>query len=508
MSLCTPTLEHTSQLTAVARPLSHERLYRIAVLAVVAVPALLGFYRLEEPSIWFDEAATWLNVSDGWRWMWIASASGEDCGGFVYALVIKLWTSVFGYGEFALRAPSVVFAAAMSWTLLRIGHGMGSLRAGVCMALCGSLHPVVLCWSRQARAYSLEMFLTAAYLALILAYARSGGRMRAAALTLVGSLLALSHIFGVFVVVGGALFLLAPRFERSPEGSAKPVRRSLAPSIIVGLLWFAWIALMQGRIKQNLDAFWIHGSIIDGYGDVLRTLISWCGPIALLSVAVLGLLRRRRSMAAAPRFACDRRLLLASGFIAAMVLIGPAATSALSRGAHHFILPRYFMPGVVPVVVLAGALLASLPRKFSVGGILLLGAAGLYSAAEAGVFSDAGEDGSRTRAAASYLAANFRKGDRIYLNPQFEESTLRYYGLPPRMVRGVGYYGQRDVLRDRLLAEPPQAGTRNWVLVYNCDDGDDLRNVGLANCPQQRFGTIRLACVEATPANSTDGSAE
>jgi mannosyltransferase len=495
MSTINPTHDFTAP-TSLAHAASNiDRRYWSAVLAVKVLPLALGFFRLGEPSIWFDEAATWLNVSRGWRWLGVAVVSGEDCGGFVYALVMKLWTSVFGYGETALRVPSVLFAAALAWTLLEIGRSAGSLRVGVCMALCGAVHPVVLCWSRQSRAYSLELFLTAAYLATLLAYMRSGGRRRASALTLVGTLLALTHVFGVFVVAGGGLYLLMRKFDRSAADEAAPAGRSVAPAIITALLWGVWIFLMQGRVKQNLDAFWIGGTIVEGYGDVLLELVPWYAAAALPLVAVAWLWSRRNSSAGAVPTSNERSLLMAAGLILAMVLIGPAVVSAMSRGAHHFVLPRYFMPGVIPVVVFAGWWLAKTNRRALIG-IPLLAVAGLWTAIGDGVYSDAGEDGTRARAAMRYLAGNIRPGDRLYITPQYEASTLSYYGVRAENVRGVGYYGERLKLRDVLIAEPPRTGARNWALVYHCNDGDDLAELGLAGHAQERFGTIRLVRID------------
>jgi len=503
MSTINPTHDFTAPTSLAHTATGIDRRYWTAVLAVVALPLALGFFRLGEPSIWFDEAATWLNVSRGWQWLGVAVVSGEDCGGFVYALVMKLWTSVFGYGEAALRVPSVLFAAALAWTLLEIGRSAGSLRAGVCMALCGAVHPVVLCWSRQSRAYSLELLLTAAYLASLLAYLRSGGRRRAGLLTLVGSLLALTHVFGVFVVAGGGLYLLLRKFSRSTSGDAAPAGRSLAPSIITALLWGVWIFLMQGRVKQNLDAFWIGGTIAEGYRDLLLVLVPWYAAAALPLVAIVWLWSRRNpsanaaSVSAAPT-SNERSMLVAAGLILAMVLIGPAVVSAMSRGAHHFVLPRYFMPGVIPVVVFAGWWLAKTNRRALIG-IPLLAVAGLWTAIGDGVFSDVGEDGTRARAAMRYLAGNIRPGDRLYITPQYEASTLSYYGVRAENVRGVGYYGEQHKLRDVLIAEPPKPGSRNWVLVYHCDEHDDLGKLGLADHTQERFGTIRLVRVDAPP---------
>lgn len=491
MSTISPTREFTEPATHARAASGIDRRYWSAVLAVTALPLALGFFRLGEPSLWFDEAATWLNVSRGSRWLGVAVVSGEDCGGFVYALVMKLWTSLFGYGEAVLRGPSVLFSAALALTLLQIGRSAGSLRAGVCMALCGTLHPVVLCWSRQARAYSLELFLTAAYLAVLLSYVRGGGRRRAAWLTLVGCLLALTHVFGVFVVAGGGLYLLLRKFAPSTSRDAAAAGGSLAPPIITALVWGLWIFMMQGRVKQNLDAFWIGGTILNGYRDTFLELVPWYVAAALPIVAAVWLWSRWRPSVSGLPAAEERRTLVATGLILASVLIGPAVVSAMSRGAHHFVLPRYFLPGVIPVVVFAGLWLGKSTRRALIG-VPLLAAAGLFTAVSEGVYSDAGEDGTRARAAMRFLAHNIRPGDRLYLTPQYEASTLSYYGVRAESVRGVGYYGERHKLREVLLAEPPQPGARNWVLVYHANDADDLSELGLADRPQELFGTIRL----------------
>lgn len=491
MSTINPTHDFTASTSIAGTASGIDRRYWTAVLAVISLPLALGLFRVATPSIWFDEAATWLNVSRGWQWLGVAVVSGEDCGGFVYAFVMKCWTSVFGYGETALRVPSVLFTAALAWTLLEIGRSAGSLRAGVCMAMCGVMHPIVLCWSRQARAYSLELLLTAAYLAVLMSYVRSGGRRRAGVLTLVGSLLALTHVFGVFVVAGGGLYLLLQKLARSGPSDDAVAGRSLAPSIITALLWGLWIFMMQGRVKQNLDAFWIGGTITDGYRGTLLELVPWYAAAALPLGAILSLWSLRRPSPSAAPALNERRVLASAGLILAVVLIGPAVVSAMSRGAHHFVLPRYFMPGVIPVVVFAGFWLARSTTR-AVIGTALLATAGLWSAIGDGVYSDAGEDGTRARAAMRFLARNLRPGDRLYLTPQYEASTLSYYGVRAESVRGVGYFGERHKLREVLLAEPPPPGGRNWVLVYHTEDGDDLGALGLADHPQERFGTIRL----------------
>lgn len=461
-----------------------------AILLAAAIPLGLGLFRLGMPSLWFDEAATYLNVSSDWRWFWLTAISGEDCGGFVYGLLIKFWTSIFGYSEFALRAPGVLFAGLTSVVLLELGRRSASLQAGIMMALIGATHPLVIGWSRQARGYSLEILLTATYLLLIMAYAQRGGRARAVALTIVGSLLALTHIFGTFVIGGGTLFLILLRVRDSSIAGDGSLRKILAPTAVTGLLLGVWVFLMQARVKKNLDYFWIDGPITEKFWDVLCDLMPNFAATGFLVLAGFGVLLSSR------RSPTERRLLLAAGCILTTVLAGPLAVSALSRGDHHFVFSRYFLPAVVPIAVVLGSFFAALPRRFGIPGALLCGASWATLPIQ-DCYSDYAYDGGRTRAAVQFLAERIQKRDQLFVTPKFEEATLLYYGIPSNAVRSAGRYRERDQLSDLLKASPPRPGARSWVLVYYCDETDDLRDLGLQDLPQERFGMIRLVCIEA-----------
>lgn len=462
-----------------------------ALALVLAVPMGLGLYRLDMPSFWFDEAVTWLSTSNGWLSVWLSAAAGEDCGGFIYTVFIKMWAAVFGYGEFSLRLPSVLFAAGAAAVLLQIGRDMGNLRLGIFMGLAVGMHPSVVCWSRQARAYSLEVFLTSLYLWSLLAYARDGRRKQAWLLAVVGSLLSLTHVFGVFVVAGGTLFLLVLRFAKPADADGERVRRSLWPTVATVSLLSVWVFFLQGRVRQNLESFWIGGSIADRYLDVARNLVPFLmvgAPLVALGLILMTLRRDR---------VADRRLQLAVVFISLCVWLGPAVASSLSKGDHHFILARYFMPGVVPVAVVLGYFFAALPRFVGLPAFLALSVAALNASNLAGFYYDHGYDEGRARAAVQHMVQNFRKGDQVFVSPAHEYATLAYYGVPNRMVQGAGGYLQRQPLVDLLRKAP--ADTRKWIFVYNCTPEDDLRDVGLQDAKQERFGTITLVLTEPQP---------
>ena len=387
-----------------------------------------------------------------------------------------------------------MFAALTSIVLLELGRRTVSLRAGILTALCCATHPLVVGWSRQARGYSLEILLTAAYLLLIMAYAQRGGRARGVALTVVGSLLALTHIFGVFVIGGGTLFLLLLRARDSSIAGDGSLRKILAPTAVTGLLLGLWVFLMQARVKKNLDYFWIDGPIPEKFWDVLCELMPNFAVTGLLVLVGFGLLFQSR------RLPTERHLLLAAGCILTAVLAGPLTVSALSRGDHHFVFSRYFLPAVVPLAVVLGSLFAALPRRYGIPGALLLCGASWATLPIQDCYSDIAHDGGRTRAAVQFLAERIQKGDQLFVTPKFEEATLLYYGIPSNAVRGIGRYRERDELGDLLKASPPRPGTRSWLLVYYCDETDDLRDLGLQDSPQERFGMIRLVCIESKSA--------
>jgi mannosyltransferase len=208
------------------------------VVAAVALAAIL--YRLPETSLWGDEVASVGLVSQPWPLFW-SFMTQNDPNGSLYYLLLRGWLGVtesFGLvpNELVVRLPSVVFAVLAAVVVFWMGRQFWGRTVGVVAAFLYVFNLIQLTTAREARAYSLEVFLLcvswAAFLVIIADEHRRRGPW---AVYVVAMTLAIfAHIFSAIVLASqmvafAALLVL-------PSESRGRVRRSvgrMATSVVV-----------------------------------------------------------------------------------------------------------------------------------------------------------------------------------------------------------------------------------------------------------------------------------
>lgn len=119
-------------------------------------------------SLWLDEAITALTVKNLNLFDILVKFSPGDFHPPLFYLIEKIWTSVFGYHELALRAPSVLFGVATIYMVYLLGKKLFSPRTALLAALLTSVNPLLIYYSQEARMYSLATFLVAGSLYFLL----------------------------------------------------------------------------------------------------------------------------------------------------------------------------------------------------------------------------------------------------------------------------------------------------------------------------------------------------
>ncbi|KKR68141.1 MAG: hypothetical protein UU09_C0015G0008 [Microgenomates group bacterium GW2011_GWA2_40_6] len=127
------------------------------LIIIIIVSLTLRFFSLNQ-SLWLDEATS-ANVVKNYSYQDIITQfSPSDFHPPLYYLVLKTWTSIFGYTEFSLRLPSIIFSLA---TILLVFKTFGFWPS-----LLLATNPLYLYYSQEARMYSMGTFLVfCAYLA-------------------------------------------------------------------------------------------------------------------------------------------------------------------------------------------------------------------------------------------------------------------------------------------------------------------------------------------------------
>lgn len=182
--------------------------------ALVAIFVIWGFvlrvHELGWLSVWLDEAISVLAAKQvvvhgipllpsGWLYT----------GGLPQSYLLAVWCSIFNWGEFWIRFPSVLVGTLLIFVVYRIARKVWNERVGVALAAFQAFSYWQIAWSRQARMYVfLELFF---FLGLYYGYRFvNEQRTREGVLAAVFSLLAAAtHGFGimVFPLLAGMWFL-------------------------------------------------------------------------------------------------------------------------------------------------------------------------------------------------------------------------------------------------------------------------------------------------------------
>jgi len=112
-------------------------------------------------SLWLDEAIS-ANLARNFSVIEILTKfSPSDFHPPFYYVVLKLWTSFFGFSEISLRLPSLIFALITAYFIYKISKNYWAVFLFL-------LNPLIVYYSQEARMYlMLTSFLTAAYYYLV-----------------------------------------------------------------------------------------------------------------------------------------------------------------------------------------------------------------------------------------------------------------------------------------------------------------------------------------------------
>jgi hypothetical protein len=218
--------------------------------AAVAVATVLRFWKIGSQALWYDELSTaWVvrvRLTD-----LLSEIEWREGTPPLYFATEWAWIRVFGRGDAALRAPSalvgvltvvVVYALVVELRQTR--------RTARIAALLVALNPLLVWYSREARAYSLFAFLVACSLLCLARALRRRDPLDHLLWGLVAVAAFATHYFAPFVLAPQAVWLAA-RMWRSRQWRAR--QRRIA-TLTFGPLAVAGPILVVGAIAQRSDA--------------------------------------------------------------------------------------------------------------------------------------------------------------------------------------------------------------------------------------------------------------
>ncbi len=353
LHLQTPT--STTDADARSHPWAEPR--RIAVVvAYVGLGAALLWSRLADlgHSLWNDEIVMVEGyVRAGPRHI----LSGPDLNHELMALLAWVTTSVVGESEIALRLLSAVpFVAAVVVVAVWLHRRRGALSALLFVFL-GTVSPLLLDITRQARGYGLAFLAMSLVVVAGLEALRTGNAWAVIAMCAAGVLGAwtLPQLAIAFIAVGAVLV------------SDSRTRVTAAAGLVVSIVAIAaWYAPHTGAVHSaaqipdgiQIGFPWVLTAPID---QILLPALIWIDGTALAAGVIwLPLVALVAIVAAASPFFRDWRMAL-------VLCAGPVATVSVLWLEHAYVIPRYLSFLLAPWFILlatgAADILERLPRR-------------------------------------------------------------------------------------------------------------------------------------------------
>ncbi|MCG3208736.1 MAG: hypothetical protein FOGNACKC_02348 [Anaerolineae bacterium] len=346
--------------------------YRRWLIALILIAFGLRLYNLTYHSLWFDEAVSvyWARQSLP-RILEVGFTLQEDRLPPLYYLTLKGWGALAGFGELAVRLPSVFYGVLLIPVLAGIGAMLFNRRVGLFAAALAAVNPFLVWYSQEARMYAPAVFFGALAVWALLKISESASQRTSeparqpspfilhpsALILFVAAMVAglYSHLYAGFLLPALGLWLVIAypwRWQLWLLFAAGGLLAALAYAPILLAIWrFSGesvpgspLAGLPERVSWLLTAFTVWKAPLPGW---LQTIV----PLTVALFALLAFLPQPSAFKSPPPAARFPRLLVS------LLLVMPfaIATGLLSRNHLAFFGERYFIVMVPWLLLLAAA---------------------------------------------------------------------------------------------------------------------------------------------------------
>jgi mannosyltransferase len=433
---------------------------RRSEVALVAGPAVLAgllcVIQLTGRSLGFDEGASVAIASQ--HGAALRSAIAHDGGNMAgYYVLLHVLVSAFGNGEWVLRLPSAIGAAAASGLTtaiaLRLLDRKTALVAGVLMAV--SL-PLVF-WGQSARSYALLVALCAGSFLAFAALLDSDRPRRAWVLYVACTALAMYASLMAALIVVAQLTALTWRRQRI---------RQVAAAVVAVVICCIPLAVLAAR-RGSGQLFWVPRPNLTSVKQVLEALTSagleptfhrTATTYVLLGITIALLLGAVVAVVAS-------RERSGPVLILSWLLVPVGLAFLESRVGQSIFLPRNLLVALPAASLLLawGLTRTHVPQALALAlGVALIALRALQLAPAYGVSPE------NWRAASAYVLNRTEPQDCVAFYPSDGRNAFRYYvrGTPPRSVLPAAPWSSaRAYIEDYAsLAAPPTGCPRLWLV--------------------------------------------
>lgn len=222
---------------------------------VLLLALILRLINLDQ-SLWWDEAINIVYAKTSSFWWFITKYPIGDFHPPGYFVILWLWGHIFGFSEFMIRLPSVIFGVGTVYFTYLLGRELFNKKIGLLAALFLAIAPLHIYYSQEARMYSLAAFVVTLSSYFLIKFIENQ------------KFAFLGLAFSIFLILYSdylAYFILPAHFIFIYFYHKKLIRRYLL-SVFLGILsLIPWMLIFPEQLRNGVEK----SSLILGWRNVV-----------------------------------------------------------------------------------------------------------------------------------------------------------------------------------------------------------------------------------------------
>lgn len=248
----------------------------LALSVGIGTVLALGLSQITRGSIWFDEAFS-EHISRH-SFFDIARYTALDVHPPLYYWALKVWRTMFGNSEIALRSMSLFFLVMTIVVVYFLVRKYFTRRAAVISVVLLAVSPMLFRYGVEARMYTMEAFIAVtATFTLLKAYREKNKKMWITYGALVGLGL-ITHYLTALMWIGHALWLYIQSSQKKFLPTVKKMLKSgyglsIIAGIVVSLGWLPFMVTQLVHIQGG--GFWIKPVSVDTVPNFIANMYTY-----------------------------------------------------------------------------------------------------------------------------------------------------------------------------------------------------------------------------------------
>lgn len=235
--------------------LDNKNTYKILLLLILIVAAVLRFHRLSFQSLGDDELQTIFEVDPGLTWSQFFTTIKEGDGVHppLFFIIGRFFSLIFGYNEWTIRALSAIGGIASVWAIFLLGKEIKDKRLGLSAAALMCVNYFNIYYSQEARMYTfLLVFTTLSYLHFFRIY-KYRKSLDIFLYIICSAIMIYIQYYGFFVIAS-QLILILFFLQQEKEKRASLIKIFFLSELAIAITYVPWLSQLLSMV--GLHSAW------------------------------------------------------------------------------------------------------------------------------------------------------------------------------------------------------------------------------------------------------------